>query len=86
MAITLSNRREGVHVTGKRQVTYLVTFSDNTADDVSNAELGLHRVDEVLITALTASSIAIDVTANDGTNVTLDPSAAGAHDITFVGY
>jgi hypothetical protein len=86
MAITLSARREGVSSSGKRTVTYTVAFSNGDADDVSNAELGLHRVDEVYVVAPTASSTSVDVTANDGTVVTLDPGAAATLDIIFEGY
>jgi len=86
MALTLSARNEGVTADGKRQVEYLCTFDDGSADDVTKAELGLVEVDEIVQVVKTASSIAIDVTANDATKVTLDPSGAGSATVRFVGH
>jgi hypothetical protein len=86
MAITLSARREGVSSNGKRTVTYTVAFSDGSADNVTNATLGLHRVDDVYVVAASSGGTGVDVTANDGTNVTLDPVAAATLDIIFEGY
>lgn len=86
MALTLTNRREGVSVNGKRTVTYQCAFDDGSAADVTMATLGLHRVDEIYVKVKTSGGSGIDVTTNNATKVTLDPIAAVTCDVVFVGY
>lgn len=86
MAVTLSARKEGVSVDGKRTVTYTATFDDNSAADVTKATIGLTTVDAVYLKLKSSSGIAVDLTANDSTKITLDPSGAGSADIVIAGW
>lgn len=86
MAVTLSNRREGVSIDGKRSVTLTAVFTDGTAVAVTKASLGLHRVDAVYVRAASAGTTGVDFTSQDATNVNLDPVAAATVDLVFVGY
>ena len=85
MALTLTNRVEGVTVDGKRSVTYTAAFSDGAAADITKAVLGLKTVDAVWIKALAADGSGVDLTANDATKITLDPVAACTCTIAIVG-
>ena len=86
MALTLSNRREGVSSNGKRTVRYTCTFSNGDPADVTKAQLGLHRVDDMYVVVQSSGGTGVDVTTNNATKVTLDPVAAATVDIIFEGY
>jgi hypothetical protein len=85
MALTLTNRREGVTSDGRRSVDFTATFSNGDASDITLATLGLQNADEVWVKVAAASGIAVDITADDSSKITLDPSAAGAPTIRVIG-
>jgi hypothetical protein len=86
MALTLSARREGVSIDGKRTVTYTCAFSNGDAAEITKAVLGLHRVDDVFVTVAASGGTGVDLTAQDSDSITLDPVAAATLDLVFVGY
>jgi uncharacterized protein YchJ len=86
MALTLTNRVEGVDHRGRRIVEYTATFDNGDAADITHATSGFVAVEEVWLKTKTASGIAIDITTNNATKITLDPSASGAGTIRIVGW
>lgn len=87
MAMTINSRTERVTASGKRAVDYNLTFDNGNAADLTAAVSGMTRIDEVWVQAKASGGTGIDVTANDGTKITLDPVAAVTNVIVrVVGY
>jgi hypothetical protein len=76
MALTVNSRTHGVDSRGKRYVDLDCTFSDGTAANVTAAVSGLEQISEVWVKAKASGGTGVDLTANTGALITLDPVAA----------